>query len=100
MMAVDIVSPSTPNGKYSLILNSSNITRTNFDAVHRCVKNTTGAAGKPIEQIITLGLNIPVWTQIANEDLERFAPVAVQFLQEHDLDGMNFVRGRGLPLTA
>lgn len=92
MMAVNIVTPSTPDGEYELILNSSNVTQTNFDAVHRCVKSTTGAAGKPIEQLITLGLNIPVWTQIANQDLERFAPAAVKFLQKYDLDGMNFVR--------
>ena len=92
MMAVNIVTPTTPDGDYSLILNSSNVTRSNFDAVHSCVKSTTGAGGRPIEQLITLGLNIPVWTKIANDDLERFAPVAVKFLQEHDLDGMNFVR--------
>jgi hypothetical protein len=96
MMAANIVTPSTPDGEYALILNSSNVTQTNFDAVHRCVTSTTGAAGKPIEQLITLGLNIPVWTKIANQDLERFAPVAVNFLQDHDLDGMNFVRNSQL----
>lgn len=96
MMAVSIVSPPTPDGEYSLVLNSSNVTRSNFDAVHRCAKSTAGAAGKPIEQLITLGLDIPVWTRIANEDLDRFAPAAVNFLQDHDLDGMNFVRNRAL----
>ena len=92
MMAVNIVPPATPTGQYALVLNSSNVTQENFEAVHSCVQKTNGAAGRPIEQLITLGLNIPVWTQIANEDMERFAPVAVKFLQEHKLDGMNFVR--------
>ena len=92
MMAVNIVPPATPTGQYAQVLNSSNVTQENFEAVHSCVQKTNGAAGRPIEQLITLGLNIPVWTQIANEDMERFAPVAVKFLQEHKLDGMNFVR--------
>jgi hypothetical protein len=90
MMAVTIVPPPAPGGKYDLVLNSSNVTQANFDAVTGCARSTKGAGGKSIELLITLKLDIPLWTKIANSDLEPFAAAAVEFLQRHKLDGMNF----------
>ena len=89
MMSVSIVPPQ--GGVYSLILNSSNSTKANFDAVTSCARSTVGAGGKPIEQLITLKLDIPVWTEIVTGgQVAAFGQVVVAFLQLHKLDGMNF----------
>lgn len=51
-----------------------------------------GATAAPIELVVTLGLNIPVWTAIANDPatLTRFGATVVDFLEKNKLDGMNF----------
>ena len=90
MMAVTIV-PPLESGAYSLALNMTNVTQSNFAAITACVSGIKGAGGKPIEQLITLGLDIPVWTKIvADGQVAAFGEVAVAFLQAHNLDGMNF----------
>lgn len=59
MMAVAIV-PPLGSGATSLVLNMANVTQSNFAAITACVRGTKGAGSKPIEQLITLGLDIPV----------------------------------------
>jgi hypothetical protein len=70
MMSVTAVAPSAGHPTYSLALTSSNVTQVNFDAVTACVRRTMGAGGKPIELLITLSTDIPLWTHIANTDVE------------------------------
>ena len=70
MMSVMAVAPSAGHPTYSLALKSSNVTEANFDAVTTCVRQTMGANGKPIQILITLSTDIPLWTHIANRDIE------------------------------
>eukprot|EP00754_Rhynchopus_humris_P020380 Rhum_TRINITY_DN14693_c0_g1::Rhum_TRINITY_DN14693_c0_g1_i3::g.107864::m.107864 len=81
--------PSYANGEYKLSLNVSEYSVSNFQAMHSCARKVGGLNGKPHELVITLGLDIKLWTQMSN-DMDKFGPVAVKFLQDNDLDGMNF----------
>eukprot|EP00756_Hemistasia_phaeocysticola_P034850 Hpha_TRINITY_DN16545_c7_g9::TRINITY_DN16545_c7_g9_i1::g.133158::m.133158 len=86
---MQVAAHRSEGGSYSLAFDTTNLTAPNFKAVHACARKEGGAAGKPHEILVTLALNIPLWGQIADE-VSTFGPVAVKFLQDNDLDGMNF----------
>jgi hypothetical protein len=67
----------------------SNVSAFNFAKVLACARAATGANGKPIEVVVTLNLDIPVWKK-ATQAMDKFGPVVVAFLQKYNLDGMNF----------
>jgi hypothetical protein len=70
---------------FTLALDGSNATQNNFDRVTKCARKENPS----IQLVITLGLDIPVWEEAAN-NMGSFGPVLAKFMMENHLDGINF----------
>jgi hypothetical protein len=77
--------PPPPPPTFTLALDASNATQKNFDSVVKCAR----LSNPSIELVITLGLDIPVWKEAAN-NMDQFGPVLSKFMTENSLDGINF----------
>ena len=86
LMAVT-VTETDDKTSFNLAMDGSNVTEANFLQVASCARTTTGAAGQPIEVIVTLGLDVPVW-KVAAEKIDIFGK------QERDIAALNKVHMR------
>eukprot|EP01063_Lacrimia_lanifica_P002976 TRINITY_DN1160_c0_g1_i1.p1 TRINITY_DN1160_c0_g1~~TRINITY_DN1160_c0_g1_i1.p1 ORF type:complete len:322 (+),score=102.78 TRINITY_DN1160_c0_g1_i1:65-967(+) len=81
--------PYVVGDSFELKANATNVTAGYLQRVRTCAREVGGLGGRRHELVITLALDEPVWRKAA-ENMAAFGPVAVKFLEDNDLDGMNF----------